>query len=475
MIDLVFLANEAVVVMGLGKSGLATARALAQSRARVRVWDDSAERRAAAAAEGLTVADPLASGPEAGLAGVALLVLSPGIPLTHPAPHPVAALALGIPIVGDIDLLGRAQREARYLGITGTNGKSTTTALIAHIVRQAGRPVEVGGNLGIPALELAPLGAGGLYVIEMSSYQLDLTTSITFDVAVLTNITPDHLDRHGGMDGYIAAKEQIFRGLEPKPRTAVIGVDDEPSRALAQRLAQRVVPRGGLKVVPISGERPVPGGVWVGDDRWLIDDTEGKAARVFDLATVATLPGRHNGQNAAAAWAACRAEGLHPSLIALGMASFPGLAHRQQLVATSAEGIVFVNDSKATNADAAGKALACYDNLYWIIGGRPKAGGLDGLEPLLGRVRRAFLIGEASDAFAVWLEARGVAWQRSGTLDLATAQAYDSARAARAADPTGPAPVVLLSPACASFDQFPNFEVRGDAFAAAVAALLREP
>lgn len=454
MIDLSFLHSLAVAVMGLGKSGLATADALSRAGADVRVWDDNAAKRGEAEVAGYRVVDPLA----ADLSGLDTLVWSPGIPHSFPKPHPAAirARAAGIEPVCDVDLLGRAEPDAAFIGITGTNGKSTTTSLIAHVMQAAGRRSAVGGNLGTPVLTLPPMGASGAYVLEMSSYQLELTRSIVFGVAVLLNITPDHLDRHGGMDGYIAAKRLIFRG-QTAADTAIVGVDDAHCRALADALSTA----GGPRVWRISAEGPVAGGVHA-HDGWLVDDTDGRAERVVELATLPTLLGRHNWQNAAAAFAACKAAGVPAAVIAAAMAGFPGLAHRQQTVATI-RGVRFVNDSKATNADAADKALATYAPVYWILGGQAKDTGLDGLEPLMPRVRRAFLIGEATERFAGWLEANGVAHERCGTLDVAVRRA-----AGAAWDDALPGAAVLLAPACASFDQFANFEKRGDAFAALV-------
>ncbi|HZB93210.1 MAG TPA: UDP-N-acetylmuramoyl-L-alanine--D-glutamate ligase, partial [Stellaceae bacterium] len=395
-----------------------------------------------------------------GLDGAAALVLSPGIPHRFPAPHPVAAeaRAAGAEIIGDIELLARARPEATYVAVTGTNGKSTTTALIGHILKAAGRTVETGGNLGTPALALAPLGPGGIYVLELSSYQLELTESLASRVAVLLNITPDHLDRHDGMEGYIAAKRRVF-GVRRPAENAVIGIDDAPSRAIAEALAAAGVPR----IIPISAETRAPGGVFVEGGR-LIDDLDRAARPVLDLASLARLPGRHNWQNAAAAYAAARCLGLEASAIAAALRSFPGLAHRQELVATI-DGVRYVNDSKATNADAAAKALACYDDIYWIAGGIAKEGGIAALAPLFPRIRRAFLIGRAAAEFAETLAGRAP-FERSA--DLATALA--AARSAALAAPR-PGAVVLLSPACASFDQFADFEERGEVFRRLVAAL----
>ncbi|MEE3626865.1 UDP-N-acetylmuramoyl-L-alanine--D-glutamate ligase [Nitrospirillum sp. BR 11752] len=446
-----------VAVMGLARSGLAAARVLAASGAEVLAWDDGAGGQKAAEAAGI----PLTNLHEADLSGVAALVLSPGIPHTFPAPHPVAARAkaAGVPIIGDVELLRLAQPDAAYVGITGTNGKSTTTALTGHILAHAGRTLAVGGNLGIPVLTFPALGApnnpkGDVYVLEMSSYQLELTPSLGFDAAVLLNITPDHLDRHGGMDGYIAAKRLIFqpgaRDPSKPPAVAILGVDEPNTAAMADSLEAE----GSRRIIRISSERGVPGGVHAADGV-LVDDTEGQALAVVDLRQCAALPGRHNWQNACAAYAATRAVGVPPEVIAEAMRTFPGLVHRQQTIATL-DGIRFVNDSKATNADAASKALGCYEDMYWIVGGKAKEGGLSGLEPFMGRVRHALLIGEATEEFAPWLEGK-VSYGRYGTLDQAVPAAYALAKQAGGG-------TVLLSPACASFDQYPNFEVRGDAF-----------
>ncbi len=448
--------DEWVAVLGLARSGLVAAEALQQGGARVLAWDDAAPRREQAASAGVPVVD-LA---RRDFADIRALVLSPGIPHTYPRPHPVAARAraAGTPIIGDIELLALSCRAARYVGISGTNGKSTTTSLIGHILQQAGRTVAVGGNLGTPALSLAALDAEGVYVLEMSSYQLELTDSLACDVAVLLNITPDHLDRHGGMAGYIAAKRRLFRGQHRK-QAAVIGIDDAPSRDIAREFAAAAA----QTVIPISAETRAPGGVFVAEGM-LIDDMAGAAARVLDLGGLARLPGRHNWQNAAAAYAAARCLGIPPAAIATAFASFPGLAHRQELIATL-DGVRYVNDSKATNADATAKALACYDDICWIAGGLPKEGGIAALAPFFPRLRHAFLIGEASDAFAATLEGQ-VAYRRCGTLAAAVPAARDAALAEGK-----PGAVVLLSPACASFDQFANFEERGEAFRRLVLAL----
>jgi UDP-N-acetylmuramoylalanine--D-glutamate ligase len=455
MIDLPFFDGHCVAVFGLGISGLAAARALVASGAEVWAWDDDETRRAAAEQE-----VPLVDLYAADWSRPASLVLSPGIPHSHPAPHPIAAKAKreGVEIIGDIELLARARPQAHYIGITGTNGKSTTTALIGHVMAGAGRQSETGGNLGRPAMAFEALGADGSYVLEMSSYQLELTRSITFDIAVLLNLSADHLDRHGGLDGYLAAKRRIFRH-QGKRHTAVVGVDDSFCRDLCAGLSAA----GEQIVVPISAVETARGGVYVADGM-LTDDTEGQAAPVLDLRGLERLPGVHNWQNAAAAFAACKAARIAPPRITEGLQSFPGLPHRQELLGSLA-GVRYVNDSKATNAEATARALACYRNIYWILGGQAKAGGLAGLESYYPRIAEAFLIGESENDFAAALAGR-VKLQRCG--DLATAVAAASVAARRSA---APEPVVLLSPACASFDQFANFEARGEAFRAAVRGL----
>jgi len=458
MIDMSAFAGTPVAVLGLGRSGTAAARALLAGGCDVRAWDDNAETRARSAAAGIPLADPLASG----LDGVRTMVLSPGIPHGHPHSHPAVgrARAAGCEIVADMDLLGRTQVAARYVGITGTNGKSTTTALIGHVLNAAGLPVQVGGNLGPPALELAPLGADGVYVLEMSSYQLELVPTLTFDIAVLLNIGIDHLDRHGGFDGYVAAKRGIFDGQDGDD-TAIVGMDDDSCRVIAEALAGS----GAATVVPISGHTAVAGGVYVLDGALIDATAEPTGRRVFDLGRAVALPGEHNAQNAAAAYAAARAVGIATTDVCASLATFPGLAHRQEHIA-EVRGVIYVNDSKATNPEAAAKALQCYDAVYWIAGGRPKDAELDPLLPYLSRVRHAFLIGEAEDPFAAALDGH-VPLTRCGTLD----RAFDAAR--RMAEADGGNAVVLLSPACASFDQFANFEARGEAFRALVEGLPR--
>jgi UDP-N-acetylmuramoylalanine--D-glutamate ligase len=454
MIEFKNLQGKTLAVMGLGKSGMATLAALKNSGAKVLAWDDGEEARDQAAKAGFTVEDPT----KADWKKINSLVLSPGIPHTFPAPHPVAVLAkqYGVEIVGDVELLFRSFTgpAPRVIGITGTNGKSTTAALIAHILKTAGKKVEVGGNLGIPVLSFNALGAEGFYVIEMSSYQCELTPSAAFDIGVWMNITPDHIDRHGDLDGYVDAKKKMLREAG-KEQILVIGVDDEKS----QSVAAEFVRKGYWKVTPISASRILEKGA-SGVDGALYAD----GMKLFSITEAKTLPGAHNAQNAAAVFAACVALGLDAGTIEKGILTYPGLAHRQQLVRVI-NGVRFINDSKATNADAASKALACYDPIYWIAGGKPKEGGLNGLESFMPRIAHTFLIGKASDEFAEWLKGKA-SFTKCGTLERAVSDAAQMAAKEGKKDA-----VVLLSPACASFDQFKSYEHRGEEFMRFVNAL----
>jgi UDP-N-acetylmuramoylalanine--D-glutamate ligase len=444
-LDLSYLRDKPVPVMGLGISGLATALALQKSGVEVWAWDDSPESVAKARAAGAHVVDLTT----ADLSKAEILVLSPGIPHSFPEPHPIVLRARDarLKLVGDVELLARAAPKARKVGITGTNGKSTTTALIGHVLQSAGRTVAIGGNLGTPVLSFPALDETGIYVLEMSSYQLELLDTLVFDVGVHLNVTPDHLDRHGGMPGYVAAKARMFKG-QHEGQTAIIGVDDLHSVDIAKGIDRQ-------RLVRLSVKHAEPGGVAV------IDGVIVENGRtVADIRDFPTLPGAHNWQNAGAAYAACRALGLDDATVVAGMRSFPGLPHRQQLVATLG-GVRFVNDSKATNADAAAKALGCYERIRWIAGGRPKIGGLTGLDRYMPRVAKAYLIGEAQADFARWLDGRAP-FALCGHLERALA---DAAREAQPGD------VVLLAPACASFDQYRSFEVRGQHFMELVRAL----
>ncbi|MAF46667.1 MAG: UDP-N-acetylmuramoyl-L-alanine--D-glutamate ligase [Rhodospirillales bacterium] len=463
MIEVDTFSGETIAVMGLARSGLAAARALQAGGAEVRAWDDAPERREAAAEAGVALSDLN----QCAWDGVRALVLSPGIPDSFPEPHPIAkaARAEGCEIISDIDLLARARPEATYIGITGTNGKSTTSALIGHILKGADVPVEVGGNIGVPVLDLATLGAGGAYVLELSSYQLERTPTLRPNIAVLLNISPDHLDRHGGLDGYVDAKRMIFDNPGtggPVSAHAVVGMEDAHCRGIGMELMLR----GDHKIIPISGSTRAAGGVYV-EDGILFDDIEYRQASVGDLRPVTALPGRHNWQNAAAAYAVARLMGLAPEPIIAGIATFPGLPHRQELVGEIGQ-IAYVNDSKATNSLAAARALQCYDAVHWIAGGQFKEDTLAALDPHIGRVRGAYLIGEAALEFENLLGGR-VPVRQCGDLETALAGAHAAAQAA------AEAAVVLFSPACASFDQFDDFEARGDAFRRQVRELTEAP
>ena len=445
-----------IAVFGLGRSGLTAARALKAGGALPILWDDSVSSRMQAEAEGFAVEDLTA----ADWSGFAALVLSPGAPLTHPKPHWTVdkAKSAGVEVIGDIELFARAlaalpaEERPRVVAITGTNGKSTTTALIGWVLKQAGMTVHVGGNIGIGVLALPAPTPEAVYVVEVSSYQLDLTTSFAPDVAILTNISPDHLDRHGGMEGYVAAKAKVFAHAE----LALVGVDENWGQEISDALFAdgRAVTRiSAAARAPVSAE----GTLWA--TIGAIADSSGPVA---DFAAARSLPGRHNAQNAAFAYAAARALGVPQDAAVQGLLTFPGLAHRMETVGQLGR-VRFVNDSKATNADAARQALLSYGRSFWIAGGRAKAGGIDDLADLFPRVVEAFLIGEAAGPFAAAL---GETPHRiSGDMGTAVRQAAD------AAGSTGRDELVLLSPAAASFDQYPDFEARGEAFRAAVLGL----
>tara|TARA_B100000676_G_scaffold308262_1_gene368669 strand:+ start:1553 stop:2953 length:1401 start_codon:yes stop_codon:yes gene_type:complete len=457
VINIPSFSGRLVGVFGLGRSGLSSALALKKSGAIVSVWDDSEIPRMRALKAGLKLVDLY----KADWSAINTLVLSPGVMLNYPEPHAIVCLARkhGVEIIGDVELLARSDLEARIIGITGTNGKSTTTALIGHIFQNAGHHVQVGGNLGVPVLDLEFMDKTGNFVLEMSSYQLDLTHSLVFDVALLLNLSADHLDRHGGFDGYISSKKRIF-SKQSKSHTAIIGIDDVPSRVIYEELKNS----SANNVIGISGEEPIEGGVYT-QHNILYDCTKGNSAiAVVDLAQIPSLPGVHNAQNIAAAYAVVQACGLELSAITSGMLSFKGLAHRLELLAII-DGIHYVNDSKATNAESAARAISCYDNVYWIAGGRAKEGGIEAIFPFLDRVCHAYLIGETANDFAKNLK-REIPVTVSGDLFSAVGEAR-----AHALAKTGEGSVVLLSPACASFDQFENFESRGNAFRDFVDAL----
>jgi len=397
--------------------------------------------------------------------GFDALLLSPGVPLTHPAPHWTVekAKAAGVEIVGDVELFARSVNAAppwkrpKIAAITGTNGKSTTTALLGHILREAGKDARIGGNIGLGVLGLEDMHGGAVYVLELSSYQLDLTSSLKADAAVLLNVSPDHLERHGDMDGYVAAKRRVFLN-QGKDDTAVIGVDDP----WCQRICTEIMAANGRTIRPISAGRAMGRGVYALQGI-LYDATGERAVEVADLTRARALTGRHNWQNAAAAYAAAMALGVSAQDAATALMTFPGLAHRMEEVAQIGR-VRFINDSKATNADAARQAMSALPRFYWIAGGQPKAGGIEPLREFFPKVEKAYLIGEAAPEFAKVLKG-STEVAICGDIARATAEAFQDAAE------SGEDAVVLLSPACASFDQFPDFEVRGEAFRTAVESL----
>tara|TARA_R110002126_G_scaffold13118_1_gene55905 strand:+ start:137972 stop:139375 length:1404 start_codon:yes stop_codon:yes gene_type:complete len=452
----VLLANlqgKKYAVLGLGRTGLSTARALKKAKVDVVVWDDHDEQRAAAQRAKLPLC---AFGEDDDFAGVEALVLSPGIPHNFPRPHPVAerAMKLEIPIISDIELLRQLDPDTPLIGITGTNGKSTTTALVGHILSQY-KDTQIGGNIGVPVMDLKRPKKDGVFVFELSSYQLELTPSLRPRVAVLLNITPDHLDRHGGIDGYVAAKARIFesRSQDEMP-IAVICIDDEKTAKIADEL--RASEAWTIITVAAMSDRPAD--ITVQDG--ILKDV--RAEIEIDLNKNKRMGGVHNYQNAAAAYAALHyGFDLSAKEFEKSYNKFEGLRHRQYLV-RNVNGVPYVNDSKATNAQASERALVSLRNIYWIVGGQPKDGGLEGLEQHSDRIRHAFLIGESAESFSDWMTRNNVEFEVSHTVDIAVAQAHQMAQQRRGAP--GGAGAVLFSPACASFDQYKSFEQRGDHF-----------
>ncbi|MEQ8480317.1 MAG: UDP-N-acetylmuramoyl-L-alanine--D-glutamate ligase [Hoeflea sp.] len=448
--------GQKVALFGLGGSGLATARSLMAGGADLIAWDDNPAQVEAADRGGIRVGDLR----DIDWTDLGALVLAPGVPLTHPKPHWTADLANmnGVEIIGDVEIFVRERRALApgcpFIAITGTNGKSTTTALIAHLIASSGRNAQLGGNIGTAVLTLEPPGHDRFYVVECSSYQIDLAPSLDPSAGLLLNLTPDHLDRHGSMQHYAEVKTRLVRQSD----VAVVGVDDDWCRDIAERLSAE-----GKRVEPISQATRLSSGYFAEGSR-IFRAADGALSEVADLGGIPTLRGRHNAQNAAAAIAACRTVGLSDDEIRTGLAGFPGLKHRMQPVGRRGR-VVFVNDSKATNAEAAAPALQSFQPIYWIAGGLPKEGGIASLEPYFPRIAKAYLIGEAAAEFAAGIGERAP-FEISGTLDRAVANA-----ARDAADDGSEMPAVLLSPACASFDQYRNFEVRGDAFVSLVSGL----
>lgn len=454
-----------VIVLGLGRSGLSAARALRTGGAVPLCWDDNAAARAAAEAEGFEIADP---GHDDLFDGVAALITSPGIPHLYPTPHRMIAAAqeAGVPVDNDIGLFFRSLATAgwddfdttpRVIAVTGSNGKSTTSALIHHVLDSSGKKSQLAGNIGRGVLDIDPPGDGGVVVLELSSYQTDLARALTPDVAVFTNFSPDHLDRHGGLGGYFAAKRRLF--AEGGPDRAIIGVDETEGRYLAGQLSEGA---GDDRVIRVSVTRRLTDTGWAVFARkgFLSEYRRGKQVAAIDLRALAGLPGAHNHQNACAAYAACRCLGLSPRVIEQGFARFTGLPHRSQTFAER-DGVRYVNDSKATNVDSALQALLAFRNIRWICGGLEKDGGLAPLAPGFAHVTKAYVIGREAAKFAVGLD--GVATEVCTTMARAVERAMAEA---------APGDVVLLAPAAASFDQYDNFERRGEDFMTEVRARL---
>lgn len=459
MIPVQGMSGQTVMVLGMGRSGLVAAKALQAGGADVRCWDDDHAARARAKKAGLDCLDPLKNG----LNDVSLMVTSPGIPHMYPKPHPAIAEALrkGIPVDNDIGLFFRsfATRDwdtfdvaPKIIAVTGSNGKSTTSALIYHLLTIAGRRCQLAGNIGRGVLDLEPAGSGEVIVLELSSYQTELARSLTPDLAVFTNLSPDHLERHAGYGGYFAAKRRLFS--EGGPDHAVIGVDEPEGLYLAAQLADRVTDDRIIRV--ISNQKP-SGNSWQIAARkgFLSESRKGRQVASIDLRQIESLPGPHNHQNACAAYGVLRALHVAPRVIEAGLHSFSGLPHRSQIV-REVKGVKFVNDSKATNVDAASKALAAFANIRWICGGLQKEGGMSGLGDGLANVIKAYAIGREAEAFAMHLEVES---EVCTTMSKAVAQAYAQ---------SAPGDVVLLAPATASFDQYDSFEARGEDFMAIV-------
>src|SRR5262252_2687461 len=459
MIPVTTFAGKKVAVFGLGGSGTVAASALSAGGAEVVGWDDSPDRIADAASSDIPVADFRTLD----WSKIAALVLAPGVPLTHPAPHWSVGLAraMAVEVIGDIELFCRERRrhapDAPFVAITGTNGKSTTTALIAHLAESAGHDTQLGGNIGTAILSLEPPRMGRVHVIEMSSYQIDLAPSLDPSVGILLNISEDHIDRHGTLEHYAAVKERLAAGVQPQG-TSIVGVDDIFCRNIADRLD-----RSGKNVVRISVKNPLASGIYV-ERETIVRADGGARSEIARLGGIGSLRGLHNAQNAACAAACALALGISGDVLQKALRSFPGLAHRMEQVGRRGQ-VLFVNDSKGTNADAAARALSSFSDIFWIAGGKPKLGGIASLAEYFPRIRKAYLIGEAAEEFAATLGG-SVPHEISQTLEVAVEHASRDAEASHLADP-----VVLLSPACASFDQYRNFEIRGTRFRELVQSL----
>ncbi|WP_417817752.1 UDP-N-acetylmuramoyl-L-alanine--D-glutamate ligase [Tritonibacter scottomollicae] len=466
MIPVKGVTGQKIAVLGLGRSGLATARALREGGAEAICWDDNPAAREAAEGEGFACRELTR---QDAFDDIAALIVSPGIPHLYPKPNPVvrAALIAGVPVDNDIGLFFRSVASGEWdefvtmpkvIAITGSNGKSTTVALLNHILEHVGRDSQMAGNIGRGVLDIDPPGDGGVVVLELSSYQTDLARALTPDVAVFTNLTPDHLDRHAGMGGYFAAKRRLF--AEGGPDRAVIGVDEDEGLFLAGQLSEG---NGDDRVIRVSSGQKLSGGAgWTVFARkgFLSEYRKGRQAGSIDLRDIAGLPGAHNHQNACAAYAAARTLGLAPRVIEAAMRTYPGLPHRSQRVA-EVDGVSYVNDSKATNVDSAAKALSAFKKIRWICGGLEKEGGLEGLKGATDEVVKAYVIGREAAQFAMQLDVEA---EVCTTMAQAVARAVADAEAGE---------TVLLAPAAASFDQYDSFEKRGEDFIAEVTARLQ--
>ncbi|MGB1235399.1 MAG: UDP-N-acetylmuramoyl-L-alanine--D-glutamate ligase [Planktomarina sp.] len=455
MIPVTGYRGQKVVVLGMGRSGLTAAKALQAGGAEVTCWDDGEAGRARAVESGFDCQNPT----KGGLNGAVCLITSPGIPHLYPKPHPAiaAALSAGISVDNDISLFFQSIATSRWdnfetipriVAVTGSNGKSTTAALIHHLLEHAGVNTQLAGNIGRGVLDIDPLEDGEVVVLELSSYQTELARALTPDIAVLTNMSPDHLDRHAGYGGYYAAKRRLF--AEGGPDRCIIGVDEPEGQMLANQMAAGT---GDDRVIRVSAGSKLANMGWTVTARkgFLSETKKDRQVGSIDLRPMANLPGSHNHQNACAAYAVLRSLHIAPRTIEAGLASFAGLPHRSQLVRTL-DGVTYVNDSKATNIDSAVKALGAFKNVHWICGGLQKEGSLEPLFVATENVRSAYVIGREAEAFARQLNVDAVV---SGTMDAAVAAAHTAAEKGD---------VVLLAPACASFDQYDSFETRGTHF-----------
>ncbi len=442
--------DKHVALFGLGGSGLATAHALIAGGATVHAWDDNEAGRSNAAGQDIVITDLN----KADWSQISFLVLAPGVPLTHPEPHWVVkkALEARVEIIGDLEIFARERAntvpDAPFIAITGTNGKSTTTALIAHLLKTAGRDVQMGGNIGVPVLQLEPPADGRIHVLEISTFQIDLALSLNPSVGILLNITPDHIDRHGTFENYASIKERLIQNSD----MAVISSDDAECRMVAMHRQENNLP-----MVPISASERLDQGIFVGGTALMLARGD-RVLKIADIGGIGSLRGKHNAQNVAAAIAAVSLQGVDAATIQAGLNSFPGLEHRMEEIGHLGR-TLFINDSKATNADSTDKALCAFETgIFWIVGGKSKQGGIESLAPHFSRVEKAYLIGDAMTEFAFTLEGK-IPFELSSTLEMALEHAAIDAVGSKSEEP-----VVLLSPACASYDQFTNFEMRGKRF-----------